>query len=203
VKLRASSMAVLAVLACVLAADLCLLLSRERLRRDASRLPEERIWFPRADAVPSGLLASGLRYGPSLTKARCFALLYTSANCGFCSAERPDWSRIVQRSAGLGCDALRVVPDRNAEAVPGSGGALGRELIYVDPGWITGGAPAQTPTLMIFRRNAASAWCRVGRLDKVSARAALAALEAAAAGVPTIAGAEEKGGGGARLQCHY
>lgn len=184
----------------MLLADGALLYRRERLWH-AARAPETRIWFPRSEAIPSGYLASGLRYGPGQTAARCFAVLYTSADCKYCSAQQPEWRNLVKRARQLSCDALRVPPARSAETAPGSGRGLGREFAFVGPGWVRGQSPEITPTLVIFARGAGSAWCHVGAVDPKSTRAAESAIEAAAAtGVDQ--GPHERGQEQGRLQCY-
>lgn len=184
-----SLIAVLAVaMGGALLTDGILLCARERLWQEAERLPTARIWVPRADAIPSGLLASGLDYGPGRTNAGCFALLYTSSECKFCAAQLPDWRKLVERTRTLGCDALRVAADRISESPLDTTPTLGRELVFVSPGWASGSPPTLTPTLMIFSRNAHTAWCHVGELDQASAHAALRALELAAAVGPAPIG---------------
>jgi hypothetical protein len=168
-------------LTAALLADAALLVKRQSLLREVLRLPVSRIWFPRSESIPTGYLANGLTYGPDATRANCFAVLYTSANCGYCSAQRPMWSKVVRRADKLGCDALRVAPERNAEVLPVAGQGLGRELVFLRPGWAGGSPPTITPTLIIFARDAPTAWCRVGALDEASTRAAMSALVAAAA----------------------
>lgn len=195
---RMSTVALLA-LVCVLSADGVLIFVRQRLWHEAARLPETRIWQPRAEAVPSGFLANGLTYGPAATKARCFALLFTSAYCGFCSMQQPEWRMLVTRARDLDCDALRVAPERIEEAPLGSAQTLGRELVFLSPGWASGSPPTLTPTLMIFVRGAATAWCHVGELDAGSAASAFAALDSAARARRTPQGSETPSDG--RMVC--
>jgi len=93
--------------------DGALLIRRQQLWRTETTHLETAIWFPREAAIPSGCLDNGLAYGPALTDARCFALLYTASTCSFCSAQLPEWRSLVRISRTLGCDALRVVPRRS------------------------------------------------------------------------------------------
>lgn len=169
-----------AALACALAIDGILLYGREQLWKEAVGLPESQIWFPRGSAVPSGYLSDGFTYGPALTEARCFAILFTSSSCGLCSAEMPEWRALVERSQNLGCDALRIPPNRNAASPRYTEISEGRQVVFLDPEWLSGSPPSATPTLIIFARGAATAWCRVGELDPKSTRAAFTALAAAA-----------------------
>lgn len=163
-----------------LAVDAALLYSRQRLWREAAVFPETQIWFPRTAAIPAGFLGNGLSYGPAVTAARFFALLYTSASCGFCAAEMPEWRMLVTRSLDLNCDALRVVPYRGAESPGGTQQSEGRQVVFLDPGWLRGDPPRLTPTLIIFSRGAAAAWCHVGAMDPEVARLAVTALSRAA-----------------------
>lgn len=167
--------------------------------------PKSRIWFNNDGAIPSGFLANGLAYGPSLTRAGCFAVLYTSANCGYCTEQRPNWRNLVKRAQSLGCDAIRVAPARNEETPPGTALTLGRELVFLKPGWTGGAPPVLTPTLIIFARNAAEAWCHVGALDSTSTTQAVSALRDAAEASGSTrfssATAPLKGAGGKALRC--
>jgi hypothetical protein len=206
---RPSSVALSAALACLLAADAALIYARGHLWREAEMLPKAQIWFPLDTAIPSGYLADGLSYGPTVTTARCFALLYTSANCGFCSAEMPEWRTLVDLSRRLGCDALRIPPYRDDESPGDTERSEGRQVVYLQPGWLDGSPPNLTPTLIIFARGAATARCYVGQLDLRAAQSATKALSAAAAsgdrGTPAAVAREPLGANEAhrdeRLYC--
>lgn len=187
------------ILAVALLANLALLGVRAHLLGQATARPAAQIWFPIPDAIPSGYLANGLAYGPALTRSRCFALSYTASDCGFCSAQLPDWRKIVERASDLGCDALRVVPDRHAGSKRDSASILGRELVFLNPGWASGNPPALTPTTIIFALGAHAAWCHVGQLDPASTRTAISELILAArsrAGVPA-----SRNGKSDRMKC--
>lgn len=178
--------------------DGALLIRRQQLWRTETTHLETAIWFPREAAIPSGCLDNGLAYGPALTDARCFALLYTASTCSFCSAQLPEWRSLVRISRTLGCDALRVVPRRSGEASPYTDEKDGRQLIFLDQGWLSGSPPTRTPTLIVFAREATVAWCRVGQLDAAATQSAAKALSAAAA---ADANTPEARKSGERLQC--